>query len=66
MLSVPAAHALEAGREVPAPAQPAPSQQPPAQDGVVGILATGCVRKRRVTASAAGFQPRVAPRGSRG
>lgn len=32
------------------------------QDGVAGIRTRGFLRERRVTASAAGFQPRVAPR----
>ncbi|TKC47270.1 hypothetical protein EI555_006457 [Monodon monoceros] len=55
-----------AGAEFLATAQAGPSQHPPVQDGAAGIRTTGCLRERRATASAAGFQPRVAPRESRG
>ena len=56
MLGAPAAHAPEGGCEFLATAQAGPSQHPPVQDGAAGIPTTGCLRERRATASAAGFQ----------
>lgn len=56
MLEAPAAHALEGGSEVSAHAQPGPSQQPPEQDGAVGISIPVCLRERQVTVSIAVFQ----------